>query len=366
MLRTSNPAPTSSTRASVTSPTTSAFCRRRLPPIAPGASSRSDCSMPGAEARHAGRIPNTTPVRTASPRPNARTGPSSPISVARGSARGQTASRALSPDADSTTPTAPAASASSVLSVSSWRTSRPRPAPRARRTASSRRRAVARASRRLAALAQAISSTRATAPASIRRRWLTSPIAASRSSWTSKPLSRIDRPLAEGAGGPRPGPACSATIRCRPPLPPESAALRRAPSSLTSATTRSRAAPGARRATAVRKCIPRFVSAWGFCARNSPIGVHTCTSALGNSNPAGMTPITVKLRPSSEIDLPRIAGSRPKLVTQSPWLNSARGVRSSAAVKACPISGRTCSTSHRSAVAAATWTSRASPAPVRL
>src|SRR2546427_598548 len=54
-LRTNKPAPTSSTRARVTSPTTSVPCSRRRPPVAPGASSRSASSIPGAEARQAGR-----------------------------------------------------------------------------------------------------------------------------------------------------------------------------------------------------------------------------------------------------------------------------------------------------------------------
>ena len=63
-------------------------------------------------------------------------------------------------------PSAPPASASKTLSVSSWRTRSPGDAPSARRTAISRERDAARASWRLATLAQAISSTRPTAPSS--------------------------------------------------------------------------------------------------------------------------------------------------------------------------------------------------------
>src|ERR1035438_952681 len=55
---------------------------------------------------------------------------------------------------------------SSTLSVRSWRTMRPRSAPRAVRMANSRLRAVERASSRLATLAQAMISTNPTAPAS--------------------------------------------------------------------------------------------------------------------------------------------------------------------------------------------------------
>src|SRR2546430_12399045 len=74
-----------------------------------------------------------------------------------------------------------------VLTVTGVQTcALPISAPSARRTAISRRRAVARASRRFAALAQAISSTRATAPDSIRRRPLTSPIAARSEEHTSE------------------------------------------------------------------------------------------------------------------------------------------------------------------------------------
>ena len=63
------------------------------------------------------------------------------------------------------TPSGAAASAISTLSVSSWRTMRPRPAPSAERTAISRCRTVALDSSRFATLAHAISSsTRLTAP----------------------------------------------------------------------------------------------------------------------------------------------------------------------------------------------------------
>ena len=60
--------------------------------------------------------------------------------------------------------------ASRMLSVSSWRASRCQPAPRAVRMATSFSRPAARASRRLATLAQAISRTSATEPSSTSRR----------------------------------------------------------------------------------------------------------------------------------------------------------------------------------------------------
>ena len=61
---------------------------------------------------------------------------------------------------------APPAMPSRTLSVSNWRITRAGLAPRAARIANSRVRPVERASRRLATLAQAIRSTKLTAPSS--------------------------------------------------------------------------------------------------------------------------------------------------------------------------------------------------------
>ena len=66
----------------------------------------------------------------------------------------------------STTPSVPPRSASNRLSVMSCANSRPRLAPIDARTASSRCRAVPRASSRLATFTQAISSTKPTTPSS--------------------------------------------------------------------------------------------------------------------------------------------------------------------------------------------------------
>ena len=89
-----------------------------------------------------------------------------PTSLARVVKRAVNATSRSRPAAASAKPRAPPKSASSVLSVSSWRTSRPRPAPSAARIASSRLRRSMRDSIRLATLAQAISSTQPTAPSS--------------------------------------------------------------------------------------------------------------------------------------------------------------------------------------------------------
>ena len=61
-------------------------------------------------------------------------------------------------------PSTPPQSPSTALSVRHWRINRPRPAPSATRTASSRSRETARASSKLATFTHAISSTRLTAP----------------------------------------------------------------------------------------------------------------------------------------------------------------------------------------------------------
>ena len=72
-------------------------------------------------------------------------------------------SSARMPSTPSASPMTPPITDSSTLSVSSCRMMRPRPAPIAARSATSRLRAVARTSSRLATLAHAISRTKATA-----------------------------------------------------------------------------------------------------------------------------------------------------------------------------------------------------------
>jgi hypothetical protein len=107
----------------------------------------------------AGNSPNSSPVKTDTPSVKASTVPSMEISSARG------VKRDVNPTSRSRTrypqprPSAPPATASIVLSVKSWRAMRPRPAPRAVRTASSRCRPNTRASARFATLAATSNST---------------------------------------------------------------------------------------------------------------------------------------------------------------------------------------------------------------
>ena len=167
-LRMNNPAPMSATTDSDNCPTTSALrrVRRRAPlalPLSPGFSAgsrsmRADC--------HAGAVPNTRPVR--SDRPSAqpstrRSGLKSRLMPGiwpSGSAR----LSACDVQKVSTVAIPPPTSAIRPLSVSSCRATRHRPAPSDSRMASSRLRAFARVSSRLATLPHATSQTRIDPP----------------------------------------------------------------------------------------------------------------------------------------------------------------------------------------------------------
>ena len=86
----------------------------------------------------------------------------------RGTSGAAPATSRCTPQLASRAPAAPPARARITLSTSAWRMSRQRGAPSAARTANSRSRDAARASIRLATLAQAMSSTSDTAPKTIR------------------------------------------------------------------------------------------------------------------------------------------------------------------------------------------------------
>jgi hypothetical protein len=166
-LRSIRPAAISSMNEKATCEITSRLRARRLcvPPPARVLSSFITSASSG-RAVSAGSAPNSMPVRTETASVKASTGPSMPTSLARVVKRAVKATSRSRPAAASASPITPPISASSVLSVSSWRTSRPRPAPSAARIASSRLRRSMRDSIRFATLAQAISSTQPTAPSS--------------------------------------------------------------------------------------------------------------------------------------------------------------------------------------------------------
>jgi hypothetical protein len=156
------PAPKSRTSESDTWPTTSSLPRRSRAGPALVARLLSLRTAFGATplARSAGSNPKRIAVKlvTAAVNPSTRwSSPMSSATVAFAVERNCTSSRL--PHHANSTPSAPPSPASSRLSVSNWRTRRDRPAPIARRTDSSRCRAAARASSRLATLAHAISST---------------------------------------------------------------------------------------------------------------------------------------------------------------------------------------------------------------
>jgi hypothetical protein len=158
------PAPTSSTTASDSSTTTSPLRSRRdwrPSPVRADSFNAPFTSTP--RACRPGARPTRMPHATDTAIVNAATRRSMPGVTKLGRETGlcltsaDTAARARS------RPPAAPISVSTQLSVISWRSSRPRPAPSAVRRAISRRRASDRAMRRLATLAHAISSTKATA-----------------------------------------------------------------------------------------------------------------------------------------------------------------------------------------------------------
>ncbi|HSE38622.1 MAG TPA: hypothetical protein VLG74_15070, partial [Blastocatellia bacterium] len=99
---------------------------------------------------------------------NSNTKPSMRISLARVVNLAAKLTSSCRPPAASKNPKAPPAIDSSVLSVSSCRIKRPRPAPSAARIAISRSRRINRARVRFATLAQAISKTSPAVPSKIK------------------------------------------------------------------------------------------------------------------------------------------------------------------------------------------------------
>ena len=161
-----SPAPVSSVTASAISPTTInrfvrlADGRDRTPP-AP-ARSADVKSFPATCS--AGSNPNARPVTIAISAVAASVVVSIEARAMSSTLWGARDRSSLMPTFAIARPTAAPQSESRTLSVMSCRTRRPRPAPSAVRTAISLSRAVARTSRRFATLAQAMSSTNATAP----------------------------------------------------------------------------------------------------------------------------------------------------------------------------------------------------------
>ena len=192
-LRTSKPAPTSSTIASEICETTS-VARSRLRIVARSlrAPSRSVCCRSSREARSAGNKPKPTPHASASTVANASTGTLSVASSRRGTPKGLLCTKKRTPTAATPNPTAAPAIARMRLSVSSCATMRGRPAPNAFRTAISFRRTAPRARSRFAMFTQAMRSTRPTAPSRMSSSGRTGPTIHSRSGVAMMPPSKYE------------------------------------------------------------------------------------------------------------------------------------------------------------------------------
>ena len=164
-LRNSSPATTSSTAVNATCVTTrtSRKANRRAPTRPAGASPRRSATRLGDEAFNAGSRLARTPLIPGAATANASTRQSMPRSseISTGSGNSMASSERITIHAHAIDAAAPS-SPSTRPSTSSWRTSRERLAPIARRTPISRRRAEARASSMPATFAQAMRSTRPT------------------------------------------------------------------------------------------------------------------------------------------------------------------------------------------------------------
>ena len=193
------------------------------------------------------------------------------------------------------TPNPPPASASTRLSVTSWRTRRPRPAPSARRTAISRRRAAARPIRTPAMLAQAI---RRTTPA----------IAVIRT--TKNSTGRTKLPMPRNASMPSTAKTSTSanvsaasgwSVRiCRPAVFTAAAAC--------AWVTPGRSRPKTSKRLARRSCSRAL-------AAPSSTGSHRSVRKPAGAmprKPAGMTPMTSSSLPFSGRSRPMIDGSAPK------------------------------------------------------
>ena len=163
--------------------------RRGAPVVVRLSDAIAACCRRDAVACHAGARPNSSPTTSAAAAQNATTRASNDSVTPGGSRSGGIAeAAAFRMTAPAATPRTPPMSDSIRLSVSSWRTTRRRSAPSADRIASSRVRAVARASSRLATFAQQISSTKPTTPRKSSDVWRSSaPITASCSGSSAAP-----------------------------------------------------------------------------------------------------------------------------------------------------------------------------------
>ena len=163
------PALTKSMAASASSETTSSRrARVLLPPTAPRLSAKPP-PLDHPDAEMAGVSPNTRLVTIAAPAANARTWMSTVTADSRGIDDGPSSTSARTSRTARPAPAIVPSTPKTRLSISSCAISWRRLAPSAARTDNSRPRAWARASKRLATFAQAMSRTSVTAPNSAHR-----------------------------------------------------------------------------------------------------------------------------------------------------------------------------------------------------
>ncbi len=215
-------------------------------------------------------------VDSATPQANASARASTATSASRGMSIGGNRTNSATPIAANPTPTAAPSDARSRLSVSSCLTRRDRLAPIAARSATSRSRTVARASRRFATLMQATRSSRPTAPSSAMSATRKNP-ATSCESGTAKTV--------------------------QPLLVAENSDCSRVPSAASSVLAASIVTPGFSRAMVSMKCAAREC-----CAKSQLRRWYTSTPA-GKLKPGGPTPTTVCRSPFNCTDRPMMSRS---------------------------------------------------------
>ncbi len=238
-------------------------------------------------------------------------------------------------------PAVPPRMAKARLSARSWRTTRPRAAPRANRTAISRRRAAARASSMLATLAQAMRRIRPTAAMSKAAAGVSMP---STMGWNRTERAGSNEALRSlSMSGYSWASRATAVSTC----------------ALASSTVR----PGARRPVTnsqrLPRCSRRVFPGEGPCDwMPLKFSFSTIMSGVQNSgarpgivpvNSAGATPTMVYSTPLSSTRCPSTLGLPASRRCQKPWLTMATGwvssVRFSSGTKLRPSAGRTPRTS---------------------
>ena len=346
-LRSRSPAPMSRSNDNATWPTTSKlFMRARpCPTELPRPSSRNAPCRSTRESCSAGSIPKMMPVSSETPRVNSRTRKSMPTGTPAGSWPAPHLAKARIASQLMPIPRMPATKANSILSVRSCCTTVPRVAPRAERRAISLRRYSARESRRLATLAQAISSTTATAAVSIRTLPRTSDTTMSRRGVALITIAGS----ASGALG-----FCSRYCRLR---------------TASSASAFLCVVPGRRRASSPRYPTPIRNRCVDMSEYSKYRGDQMSASPTnGNCTFVGSTPTTVWGVVSSMIVCPTMWGSLLKRVFQIESLSMTTGLpsgRPSSSVNVRPSCGSRPRSEKKFAETRAIGTCKGSPRPVR-